>query len=219
MADCNRTDNTELQKPQQATDPGINASDRRLDALTVGTLVSQSRQKKSPEPFSTVEEEKYEPYEVGGGTSEIYPQKESQVAVDSLNSKIDALNKELDKLRLQKDCEVKHLKDELAANERRAEHAKLQAYRAEQRAHCAEQRAHHAELQLRQQKRNYQIERSASMNEIQELRGKVNKLQIELNEAQENFQLEKCIKEETQEKIAALQIRVNELELEKEGRF
>ena len=215
MADCNRTDNTELQKPQQATDPGINASDRRLDALAVGTLVSQSRQKKSPEPFSTVEEEKYEPYEDGGGTSEIYPQKESQVAVDSLNSKIDALNKELDKLRLQ----VKHLKDKLAANERRAEHAELQAYRAEQRAHRAEQRAHHAELQLRQQERNYQIERSASMNEIQELRGRVNKLQIELNEAQEKFQLEKCIKEETQEKIAALQIRVNELELEKEGRF
>ena len=214
MADCNRTDNTELQKPQQATDPGINASDRRLDALAVGTLVSQSRQKKSPEPFSKVEEERYEPYEVGGGTSEIYPQKESQVAVDSLNSKIDALNKELDKLRLQ----VKHLKGKLAANER-AEHAELQAYCAEQRAHRAEQQAHHAELQLRQQERNYQIERSASMNEIQELRGRVNKLQIELIEAQEKFQLEKCIKEETQEKIAALQIRVNELELEKEGRF
>ena len=209
MADCNRTDNTELKKPQQETDPGINgisASDRRLDALAVGTLVSQSRQKKSPERFSRLEEERYEPYEVGGGTSGSYSQKESQVVVGSLNSKIDALNKELDRLHLQ---EVKHLKGKLAATERQAKHA-------ERRAEQAEQRADRAERQLEQQEREYQIERSASKNEIQDLRERVNKLQFELDDAQEKLQFEEYIKKETQEKIVDLQIRVNELE---EGKF
>ena len=228
MADCNRTDNTELTTPQQETDPdinGISASDRRLGALAVGTLVSQSRQKKRPEPFSKLEEERYEPYEVRAGASGSYPQKESQIVVGSLNSKIDALNKELDELHLQN--EVKHLKGELAATERQAKHAERRADhaeqradraeqradRAEQRADHAEQRADHAERQLKQQEKNYQIERSASTNKLRE---RVNELQSELDDAQE---LEKCIKEETQEKIAALQIRVNELEPEKEGRF
>lgn len=203
MADCNWTDNTELTTPQQETDPDINgiaASGRRLDVLTVGTLVSQSKQEKSPEPFSKLEEERHEPYEVRAGASGSYPQKESQIVVDSLNSEIDALNKELDKLHLQK--EVKHLKGKLAATERRAEQA--------------EQRADHAEQQLEQQEREYQIERSASKNEIQDLRERVNKLQIELDDAQEKLQFEERIKKETQEKIVDLQIRVNELE---EGKF
>ena len=210
MADCNRTDNTELKKPQQETDPGINGistSDRRWDTLAVGTLVSQSRQKKSPERFSKLEEERYEPSEVTAGASGNYPQEESQVVVGSLNSKIDALNKELDRLHLQK--EVKHLKGKLAATERQAKHA-------ERRAEQAEQRADRAERQLEQQKREYQIERSASKNEIQDLREKVNKLQIELDDAQEKLQFEEYVKKETQEKIVDLLIRVNELE---EGKF
>ena len=202
MADCNRTDNTELKKPQQETDPGINgitASDRRLDALTVGSLVSQSKQEKSPEPFSKVEEERYEPYEVRAGASGSYPQKESQVVVlGRLNSKIVALEEELKKLHLQKDHEVKHLKGKLAATERQAERA---------------------EQQLNQKKREHQIERSASNNQIKELRCWVNELQTELSEAQENLQLEEQVLKKTQQKVTDLQIRVNELELEKEGKF
>ena len=171
-----RTNNTELKKPQQETDLGINgvtASDRHLDVLTVGSL---PKQEKTPELFSKVEEERYEPYEGRAGTSGSYPQEESQETVDSLNSKIDALTKEIDKLRLQRDHEVvEHLK-------------KLTA--TEQRAERAERRAERTERQLQHQEREHRIERSALNNQIRELRKRINKLQFELDEAQQSLLFE-----------------------------
>ena len=205
-----RTNNTELKKPQQETDLGINgitASDRRLDVLTVGSL---SKQEKSPELFSKVEEERYELYEGRAGTSGSYPQEESQKTVDSLKSRIDALTKEIDNLHLQKYLEVEHLKYKLIPTERRAEHA--------------ERRAERAERKLKKQEREHQIERLALRNECQELRKRVNELLVEIDEAQQSLLLKEDILTEARQKVANLQVRLNELELEKEesglpGRF
>ena len=78
------------------------------------------------------------------------------------------------------------------------------------------QRAEHAERLLKQQEREYQIEKSASQNHIGDLRKRINELEFELDEAQEKLQLKEDILKEAREKVAHLQMRVNELELQKE---
>ena len=198
--------NTELKKPQQETSHDSGIPYRRLNTqtyLTVQSLVDpvlKSKQEKSPELFSKVEESRHKLYEASAEISGS-PQKESHKTTEAANSTISTLKKELDKLRLRRNKEVDYLKYKLAETEQRAEHA---------------------EQQIAQQKRDHQIERSGSYNQIQKLHEKINKLyrkieQLEFN-AQQNSQLkEELIKaiREAQEKVCVFQARVNKVELEK----
>ena len=175
-----------------------NETHRHMIEKPLGDPVSKSKQERMPGRFNQVGEKMEEFFEASVGTSGSCSQEESQETIDSLNTKIDALTKELDELHLQKNHEVQR------------------ADGAERRAEQAEQRADHAERLLKQQEREYQIERSASYNHIGDLRKRINELKSELDEAQEKLQLKEDILKEVREKVAYLQMRVNELELEKE---
>ena len=198
--------NTELKKPQQETSHDSGIPYRRLNTqthLTVQSLVDpvlKSKQEKSPELFSNVEESRHKLYEASAEISGS-PQKESHKTTETANSTISALKKELDRLRLRRNKEVDYLKYKLIETEQRAEHA---------------------EQQIAQQEREHQIERSASYNQIERLREKINQLdrkikQLEFKaekDSQLTGELLKAIRE-AQEKVCVLQTRVNELELEK----
>jgi len=116
--------------------------------------------------------------------------------------KITELSEKCDKLQRKKDEEVEYLNHKLKTTEIRAEHA--------------EQAKHEAEQQVEKQERDFQIERSVSRNQIQELQMEIVQLTEQLDEAQHKQVWRTEELNEAQEKVARLQIRVNELEQEKE---
>jgi len=185
----NNHESADSKSPEQETDLG-NAADRHLDIAQIPTV----RPSVVPEP-------KIEPALVEGthdvcktSGSESYPQEEHSEEIEILQLKVTELSEKCDELQRKKDEEVEYLKFKLMKTEIRAEHA---------------------EQQVVQQERGFQIDRSASQNQIQELQMEIVQLRKQLDEAQHKQVCRTEELKEAQEKVAHLQIRVNQLEQEK----
>ena len=187
--------------PEQETDSGNgkSAADRYFDNVQILT----GRPSVEPEP-------KIKPALAEGrcdvcetSDRESHPQEEHSKDIEILKLKITELSEKCDKLQRKKDEEVEYLNHKLKTTEIRAEHA--------------ERAKHEAEQQVEKQERDFQIERSALRNEIQELQMEIVQLRKHLDEAQHKQVWRTEELKEAQEKVVRLQIRVNELEQEKEG--
>lgn len=186
--------------PEQETDSGNgkSASDRYFDNVQILT----GRPSLVPEPKikPALAEGRRDICETSGRES--HPQEEHSQEIENLKLKITELSEKCDKLQRKKDEEVEYLQHKLKTTEIRAEHA--------------EQAKHEAEQQVETQERDFQIERSASRNQIQELQMEIVQLREQLDEAQQKQMWRTEELKEAQDKVARLQIRVNELEQEKE---
>ena len=185
-------------QPEQESDSGNgkSGSDRHFDNAPILAVV-ESNQKINP----ALAEGTHDVYEIRG-SSESRPQEEYCKEIESMRLRVSELTEKCDNLEKKRDEEVEYLKHKLTTTEIRAEHT--------------EQAKEEAEQQSAQQRRDFQIERSASQNQIRELQVEIRQLKEQLDEAQceQVWCSEKL--QSAQKKIVLLQFRVYELEQEKE---
>lgn len=183
--------------PEQETDSG-NGADRYIDNVEILTGRPSVEPELKIKP--ALAEGRRDVCEASGRES--HPQEEHSKDIEILKLKITELSEKCDKLQRKRDEEVEYLNHKLKTTEIRAEHA--------------ERAKHEAEQLVEKQERDFQIERSASRNQIQELQMEIVQLREQLDEAEHKQVWRTEELKEAQEKVARLQIRVNELEQEKE---
>lgn len=187
---ANNHEFADSKNPEQETDSGNgkSASDRYFDNVQI--LTGGPSLVPEPKIKPALAEGRRDICETSGRES--HPQEEHSQEIENLKLKITELSEKCDKLQRKKDEEVEYLQHKLKTTEIRAKQ------------------------QVEKQERDFQIERSASRNQIQELQMEIVQLREQLDEAQQKGMWHTEKLKEARDKVARLQIRVNELEQEKE---